>query len=120
MSSAAAKKAKLAAVDDDEPQLPLGIDDEPETAPDPEPEPEPEIELVKVPYHGVEFTIPKEMDEWEVEACLAMNQGNYILSAKLLLGPAQWAGLQAMGSRRKDMREFLAVFADVIDKECIA
>ena len=81
---------------------------------------EDEIELVTIKFRETEFTLPKLMDEWDTEACLAMNEGNYVLAAKLLLGRGQWAQLMALGDKRKDIRAFLRVFADVVDEECIA
>ena len=78
-----------------------------------------EIARVSIPFRGREFLIPKEMDEWETEACLAMSQNEYVLAAKLLLGDGQWARLQMLGSKRKDIREFLVLFADVVNTECV-
>lgn len=115
--TAAKKAAKLEAVHG-EPELPFDEDGPGDG--EAEADDEAAVVMVKIPYRGIDFAIPKEMDEWDTEACLAMNQGNYVLAAKILLGTGQWAGLQALGSKRKDVREFLTVFAAVIDKECIA
>jgi hypothetical protein len=78
-----------------------------------------ELEMVAIPFRGRDFNIPKMMDEWETEACLAMSQNDYVYAAKLLLGEGQWARLQMLGSKRKDIREFLLIFAEKINKECI-
>lgn len=77
-------------------------------------------EMVDVSFRGHDFTIPKEMDEWDTEACIAISQQDYVLAAKLLLGSGQWALLQSLGSKRKDIREFLVVFGDVVSQECVS
>jgi hypothetical protein len=76
------------------------------------------IEMAEIPFRGRTFTIPVDMDEWETEACLAMGQSDYVLAAKILLGTGQWALLQSLGSKRKDIREFLLSFATVVEKDC--
>ena len=104
-----AKKAKLEAVDEIEEELPPSVADVVAAT-----------EQVKIKFRGVDFEIPKLMDEWATEACLSMNEGNYVLAAKILLGPGQWPRLMALGDKRRDIREFLSLFADVVDKECVA
>lgn len=79
----------------------------------------PAIELVTIPFRGKTFTIPKDMDEWDTEACLAFSRQELLLAAKMLLGPAQWALLQSVGSKRKDTLAFLAVLGPAINKHCI-
>ena len=81
---------------------------------------EPEIETVPIVFRGFTFTVPKDMDDWETEACLAMSQNEYVLAAKLLLGPQQWMILQSLGSKRRDIREFLALFADIVNRDCVS
>lgn len=76
------------------------------------------IDTAEIPFRGKTFTIPADMDEWETEACLALGQSDYVMAAKILLGGAQWALLQSLGSKRKDIRQFLLVFADVVEKQC--
>lgn len=76
------------------------------------------IPMAEIPFRGQKFTIPVDMDEWETEACIAMGQSDYVMAAKILLGTAQWAVLQSLGNKRKDIREFLMVFASVVEKEC--
>ena len=104
--------AKLEVVEPEEPEVeaaaspPEKVDDKPET--------------VSIEFRDFEFKIPKMIDEWETEACLSMNQGNYILAAKILLGSAQWALLMSIGNKRKDIREFLTAFANVVDEECVS
>lgn len=78
------------------------------------------VEMVDVPFRGHNFKIPRDMDEWDTEACLAMSQQEYVLAAKLILGGGQWALLQSLGSKRKDVREFLIIFGDVVGRECTA
>jgi hypothetical protein len=115
--SATAKKAKLEAVEELEAELPPPVE---EVVAAIDAEVDAKLETVKLKFRGHDFEIPKLMDEWETEACLAMNEGNYVLAAKLLLGPMQWPLLLALGNKRKDIREFLSTFADVVDKECVA
>jgi len=76
-------------------------------------------EVVPIEFRGHTFFIPKDMDEWDTEACLAMGQQEFVLASKLLLGQGQWALLQSLGSKRKDIREFLSVFGDVVARDCV-
>lgn len=94
------------------------VEDVPEEEVDEPPEVDAPIELVDIPFRGQTFQIPRDMDEWDIEACLALSQHNYAQSAKLLLGTGQWALLQSLGSKRKDINDFLVVFGRVIDREC--
>lgn len=75
--------------------------------------------LALIQFRGHTFSIPKDMDEWETEACIAMGQKSYVIAAKLLLGDGQWALLQSLGSKRKDIREFLTVFGEAIARDCV-
>ena len=77
------------------------------------------VEMVQVPFRGHDFAIPKDMDEWDTEACLAIGEKKYLFAAKTVLGPGQWALLRSLGSKRKDGNEFLTVFAAVVQSECI-
>lgn len=105
------KKPKLTTVEDPDDLItdtkPVDTEDKPEP-----------IELALIKFRDKTFTIPKDMDEWPTEACLAMGQSEYVLAAKLLLGSGQWALLQSLGDKRKDIREFLVVFGNIIDKDC--
>lgn len=76
------------------------------------------IEVVNIEFRGQTFTIPRDMDEWDIEACLAMGRHNYAEAAKLLLGTGQWTLLKALGSSRKNINEFLVVFGGVVKREC--
>jgi hypothetical protein len=76
------------------------------------------IEVVNIEFRGQTFTIPRDMDEWDIEACLAMGKSNYAEAAKLLLGTGQWTLLKALGSNRKNINEFLVVFGGVVKREC--
>jgi hypothetical protein len=77
------------------------------------------LATVKVPWRGHDFEVPKFMDEWDTDACIAIGDGSYIAAAKILLGSRQWKTLHSLGPRRKDMREFLVVFATIINEECV-
>jgi hypothetical protein len=114
--SSTAKKKNLEVVEDDG-EEPIGVVEDPNP---PAAEAEPEVAMVPISFRSMRFEIPRDMDEWQTEACLAMNQSNYVYAAKLLLGDRQWAQLMAVGDRRKDIREFLTVFAEVVDKDCVA
>jgi hypothetical protein len=114
MTAKGNKKLEVVEEMPDDDVRPTGADEAP-----PPDQPIEELEMVAIPFRGRDFNIPKMMDEWETEACLAMSQNDYVYAAKLLLGEGQWARLQMLGSKRKDIREFLLIFAEKINKECI-
>lgn len=105
----AAKRAKLEAIEE------------------PVDEPAPELELVEIAFRGQVFTVPKDMDDWETETCLAWSRSvkssqlaDWVQTVKHLLGPEQWDRLQALGSKRRDTTEFLTAMIDTVNKDCVS
>lgn len=103
----AVKKAKLEALE--EPVVPA------------------ELELVEVEFRGQTFTLPKDMDDWETEACLAWSRSvassqltDWVDTVKALLGAEQWDRLQALGTKRRDMTGFLTVMIDTVNRDCVS
>jgi hypothetical protein len=98
--------------------------------PDPDPaaaDPTPPAipELVEIGFRGETFTIPKDRDEWDTEGYLQFLQAwetnkyqPWLLAAKLLLGPGQWAKLLTLGAKRKDFDDFLTEFIPASTEKC--
>jgi hypothetical protein len=85
----------------------------------PETDDDDSVDTVEIPFRGANFVIPKNLDDWEIEACLAIGSKQYASAAKIILGAGQWAMLQALGSKRRDINEFLLVFGRVVQEECV-
>lgn len=81
---------------------------------------EPQPDLVPVEFRGQKFWIPREMDEWDTEACIAIARDDFMTAAKHLLGPAQWALLRSLGTRKKDTLAFLVALGEVTRKDCVS
>lgn len=86
-----------------------------------------ELELVEITFRGQVFTVPKDMDEWETEACLAWSRSvassllaDWVNTVKDLLGAEQWNRLQALGTKRRDITEFLTTLIDTVNRECVS
>lgn len=77
------------------------------------------IELVEIPFRGATFTIPKDRDDWDAEAFLAIAHGQHIASLQMILGPDQWLKLRQIGTSRRITKEFSAIFGEVAERECI-
>lgn len=89
-------------------------------------EPEP-TDLVKVPFHGIEFTIPRAADDWPTPAYLARLEAistgrlnDWMKFIELLLGEHQWRRLTSSAAPRAgDFKQFISVLGDVVQKECV-
>lgn len=77
------------------------------------------VEMVEFDFRGTTFSIPKDRDEWDTEAFIAISRGEPYISLQLILGAEQWAKLRRIGSSRKVTKEFSELFGEVAARECI-
>lgn len=85
----------------------------------PAPPPAPDTEMVEFEFHGVKFHIPKDRDDWDTEAFIAISHGDPYASLQIMLGPEQWLKLRRIGTSRRIAKEFSKLFGEVAAAECI-
>ena len=72
-------------------------------------------------FRGQTFTVPRELDDWETDACIALAEKNFMVAVKVQLSAGnQWTRFNALGSKRRDLMEFLTVFGDAVMRECVS
>lgn len=89
------------------------------TQTEPDEAPPAPMQMVEIEYSGQTFVIPKDRDDWDAEAFLAMGNGDHIAALQMILGRDQWVKLRQIGTSRRVVKEFSAVFGEVADKECV-
>ena len=107
-------KTKAKAVDED-------VEDKDQAAPDDAQSDTDTGEFVEIVFRGVKFVIPRDRDDWSVEALAWLSEGKNNLFIKYTLEiarPGQWEALVKMCPRKRDFGEFYSLFADAT-QECI-
>lgn len=82
-------------------------------------QPESPMEMVEFDFRGESFVIPKDRDDWDTEAFLAIARGDIYVALQLILGPDQWLKLRRIGTSRRVAKEFSSTFSDVAARECV-
>lgn len=77
------------------------------------------VEMVEFDFRGVTFRIPRDRDEWDTEAFIAISHGDPYVSLQLIIGPEQWTKLRRIGTSRRITKEFSELFGEVAARECI-
>lgn len=57
-------------------------------------------------YRDIEFSIESDVDNWELEAMEAFEDGKSITVLRTLLGPEQWGKFMELKPKNKDFAEF--------------
>lgn len=71
-------------------------------------------------FRGQTFTVPRDLDDWETDACIALSEKNFLLAVKIQLSAGnQWTRFNALGSKRRDLMEFLAIFGAAVMNEVV-
>jgi len=62
--------------------------------------------------------VPRDLDDWETDACIALAEKNFLVAVKVQLSAGhQWTRLNRLGSKRRDLMEFLAIFGEKVMTE---
>jgi hypothetical protein len=101
-----------------EPETPAPIPAEPEPAPAPAEKQAPG-ETVEFEYRGVTFTIPKDRDAWPMDAELAIEQRQWGIVVRAVIGDTQWDDLRDVAPNRGDLFEFIRLFMGAAAEGCI-
>lgn len=84
------------------------------------PKPPPPIEMVKFDFRGETFEIPKDRDDWDTEAFIAIARGDRFVALQIVLGTDQWIKLRAkFGPSRRVAAAFSEAFSKAAAAECI-
>lgn len=76
-------------------------------------------EMVEIEFRGEKFYVPKDRDDWDTEAFIAIANGDPYVSLQIVLGPEQWLKLRRIGTERRVAKEFSKLFGEIAAKECI-
>jgi hypothetical protein len=99
---------------------PVDDDSDDDDAPPPPPE---SIEMVEFDFYGETFVVPKDRDEWDTEAFIAISEVRVPLDnlkvMRLIIGDAQYAKLRQIGKSRRVSREFSELLGEVTSEQCI-
>lgn len=60
---------------------------------------------VKVAFRGRTFSVEKEVQDWDIDALEAHEEGNLTLFLRGLLGPVQWAEVKSLRLKVRDLDE---------------
>lgn len=91
-------------------------------APEPQPAPEPAsavqaeaegLEVHQIEWRGHTYTIPRDVDDWPIEALEAFEYGRATAATRALLGPQQWHRFKLQGGRVRDLNDFAAKVAEL-------
>lgn len=75
---------------------------------------------VVVTFGETEYAVPRDRDDWPLQAILDLADQNYIDGVKSLLGEEQWTTLYRDGKlTRREFREFANLLGTVTIKECV-
>jgi hypothetical protein len=77
--------------------------------------------FVEIPFKGIKFVIPRDRDDWSIEALAWLSEGKNNLFVKYTLEIAkqgQWEALTKLCPRRRDFAAFYSLFAKATD-ECV-
>ncbi|TXH20717.1 MAG: hypothetical protein E6R06_21545 [Mycobacterium sp.] len=78
-------------------------------------------DVVTMQFRGQTFTVPRHLDDWETDACIALSEKNFLLAVKVQLTAGnQWTRFNALGSKRRDLMEFLAIFGAAVMQEVVS
>ena len=81
-----------------------------ETLPDP---------LVVIEFNGHTFSFPRDQEDWPTRAIIAASRRKFDEVVEHVLGSAQWEVLMSTAAPAyKQFMEFLALFADAVEREC--
>lgn len=84
------------------------------------PKPAPAVEMVTIEFRGEKFEIPKDRDDWDTEAFIAIARGDQYVALQIVLGQQQWVKLRTkFGTARRVAADFSKVFSEVAAAECI-
>lgn len=78
-------------------------------------------ELVEIDFQSTTFVIPRDRDDWSIEALAYLSEGKYNPFVKYLLDttkPGQWKALVQLCPTRKDFSAFFILIGKVIAEEC--
>ena len=67
-----------------------------------------------VEFRGDTYTLPKDVEDWSLEAYEAFEDGKPVAALRGVLGPEQWAKVKAHGLRVRDLEEVADVFFGAI------
>lgn len=77
-------------------------------------------ELVKIPFRGAEFTVPKRRGRWSTKGTVALAEQKFNVATKYLLGHKQWELLIILcGDQNDSFNEFFLLFAQTIKRDCV-
>lgn len=67
-----------------------------------------------VKFHGQEFTINLDVNEWTLEMHEALEDGKELSIMRAALGPSQWAIVRAMGLKTAGLTELSIAVAEAL------
>lgn len=68
-------------------------------------------ETVTIEFHGMEFELLADQDEWPIVAVQAFANGKNIDGIEQLMGPVQWAKFVSRFPKRRHFSEFADIFS---------
>ncbi len=75
---------------------------------------------VMVTFGENTYSVPRDRDDWPLQAILDLADQNYVDGIKALLGDEQWAALYRDGKlTRREFRDFANLLGEVTIKECV-
>jgi hypothetical protein len=75
------------------------------------------VDTVDLTWRHLTLTIPASVEEWDVEAVEAFEDGKAAPALRAILGPKQWAAFKAEKPKTRDMAEVSDAVAEAMGFE---